>query len=52
MPPYRDQILELLSDGDNKTGEMINAIEGNPVAIKHALSRLVELGVVVRVRHG
>ncbi len=51
--PFREQILSILaSDGRKKTAELVAAIDGHPKAIKNELSRLVELGEIVRVRWG
>ena len=50
--PFRDQIRSLLTDGEKKTAELIEAIDGNPEAIKHELTRLVNAGDIVRVRRG
>ena len=50
--PFRDQICAILADGETKTKEFIEQIEGNPQAIKHELARLVAADKIVRVRHG
>ncbi len=50
--PFREQILSLLADGEKKTAEFIDTIEGHPKAIKNELSRLVDTGVIVRVQWG
>ena len=51
--PFREQILSILaSDGQKKTAELVAAIDGHPKAIKNELSRLVEMGEIVRVRWG
>lgn len=50
--PFREQILSLLSDGEKKTSEIIEAIEGNPESIKNELGRLTNIGEIVRVRWG
>ena len=50
--PFRDQIRSLLTDGEKKTAELIEAIDGNPEAIKHELTRLVNADDIVRVRRG
>ena len=49
---FREQIQTLLADGEKKTAELIEAIDGNPEAIKHELTRLVNAGEIVRVRRG
>ena len=50
--PFHVQIFELLSDGEKTTSEIVEAIEGNPGAIKNELTHLVEAGEIVRVRRG
>ena len=50
--PFRQQILEMLNDGDKKTAELVQAIEGNPEAVKNELKRLVDRGEIVRVQRG
>ena len=49
---FREQILSLLADGEKKSAEMITAIDGNPAAIHHELSRLTKTGEIVKVRRG
>ena len=51
--PFREQILSTLaSGGEKRTAELVATIEGHPKAIKNELSRLVEIGEIVRVRWG
>ena len=50
--PFHVQILELLSDGEKTTSEILEAIEGNPGSIKNELTHLVETGEIVRIRRG
>ncbi len=50
--PFHVQILEMLSDGQKTTSEIVEAIEGNPGAIKNELTYLVESGEIVRIRRG
>ena len=50
--PFREQILSLLADGEKTTAELIEDIEGNPEAVKHELTRLVNADKIVRIRHG
>ena len=50
--PFHVQIFELLSEGEKTTPEILEAIEGNPGSIKNELTRLVEMGEIVRVRRG
>ena len=49
---FREQILILLADGDKKTPEITEAIEGNPKAINTELTRLVNLGEIEKVKRG
>ena len=49
---FRQQILSLLVDAEKKTAELIDAIDGNPEAIKHELTRLVNAGDIIRARRG
>ena len=48
--PFRDQIFLMLSSGERKTSELIDAIEGHPGSIKNELKRLVDAGEIVKVR--
>lgn len=50
--PFKEQIITLLADGDKRTAEFIEAIEGHPKAIKNELGRLVDTGEIVKVRWG
>ncbi|MDE0469516.1 MAG: type IV toxin-antitoxin system AbiEi family antitoxin domain-containing protein [Candidatus Poribacteria bacterium] len=50
--PFRQQILALLADGEKKTPEFVEAIQGHPKAINTELTRLVEIGEIVKVRRG
>ena len=50
--PFREQILSLLSDSEKKTAEIVSVIQGHPKAINNELTRLVETGEIVKVRHG
>lgn len=50
--PFRQQILSLLADGEKRTAELVDAIEGHPKAVKNELKRLVDMGEIVRVRWG
>ena len=50
--PFHVQIFEMLADGQKTTPEILEAIEGNPGAIKNELTRLVETGEIVRIRRG
>ena len=48
--PFQEQIFSLLENGEKKTSELIDSIEGHPGAVKNELKRLVETGEVVKVR--
>ncbi|MYI95146.1 type IV toxin-antitoxin system AbiEi family antitoxin domain-containing protein [Candidatus Poribacteria bacterium] len=50
--PFRDQILELLADGEMTTPEIVEAIEGHPKAINSKLTRMVETGEIVKIKRG
>lgn len=50
--PFKEQIITLLANGDKRTAEFIEAIEGHPKAIKNELGRLVDTGEIVKVRWG
>ena len=49
---FREQILKLLADGEKKTPEIVAAIQGHPKAINTELTRLVNLGEIVKIRRG
>ena len=50
--PFHIQILDLLSDGEKTTSEIVESIQGNPGAIKNELTHLVETGEIMRIRRG
>ena len=50
--PFRKQILALLADGEKTTPEFVAAIQGHPKAINTELTRLVEIGDIVKVKRG
>ena len=50
--PMREQILEALADGEKKTAELAEQIEGHPKAVINELTRLVKRGEILRVRWG
>ena len=50
--PFKEQIFTLLAEGETKTAEIIESIEGNHKAIDNELRRLVELGEIIRVKRG
>ncbi|MDE0689091.1 MAG: hypothetical protein OXI61_13050 [Candidatus Poribacteria bacterium] len=49
---FRKQILTLLADGEKRTLELTAAIQGHPKAINTELTRLVRIGVIVKVKRG
>ncbi len=49
---FREQILELLVDGEKTTPEFAAAIQGHPKAINTELTRLVNRGDIVKVKRG
>ncbi len=49
---FREQILSLLGDGEEKAAEVVAAIDGNPKAVNHELVRLANAGEIVKVRWG
>ena len=50
--PFREQITALLADGEKKTPEIVEAIQGHPKAINTELTRLVNMGEIVKVKRG
>ena len=50
--PLREQILSALADGEKKTAELVEIVEGYPTAIKNELRRLVNAGEIERVKRG
>ena len=50
--PFREQIIALLADGEKKTPEIVEAIQGHPKAINTELTRLVKNGEIVKVKRG
>ena len=49
---FREQILELLADGEKKAADVVSTIDGNPSAIYHELRRLAIIGEIVKVGWG
>ena len=49
---FREQILSLLANGEKKTSELVDAIDGHPTSIRNELKRLVDTGEIVKVRWG
>ena len=50
--PFREQIIALLADGEKKTPEIVEAIQGHPKAINAELTRLVNNGEIIKVKRG
>ena len=50
--PLEVQILNLLADGEKTTMELIDRVQGNPGAVKNALTKLVKQNEIVRIRQG
>ena len=50
--PCREQILALLANGEKRTPELTEVIQGHPKAINTELTRLVEIGEIVKVQQG
>jgi len=50
--PFREQILALLVNGERKTAEFMETIDGQPKAIDNELRRLVKNGEIIKVRRG
>ena len=48
--PLREQILDALADGEMKTAELVEAVDGYPTTIKNRLRELVDAGDVVKVK--
>lgn len=48
--PIRDQILDALADGEKRTAELTEQIDGHPKSVINELTRLVKRGEIVRVR--
>ena len=49
---FREQILALLADGEKKTPEFVETIQGHPKAINTELTRLVNTGDIVKIKRG
>jgi hypothetical protein len=50
--PFREQILSLLANGEKRTSELVDTIEGHPTSVRNELKRLVDVGEIVKVRWG
>ena len=49
---FREQIFSLLANGEKRTSELVEAIEGHPTSVRNELKRLVDDGEIVKVRWG
>ena len=49
---FREQIFTLLANGEKRTSELVDAIEGHPTSVRNELKRLVDAGEIVKVRWG
>ena len=49
---FREQIFSLLANGEKKTSELVDAIDGHPTSVRNELKRLVDAGEIVKVRWG
>lgn len=49
---FRQQILTILAEGKKTTPEIVAAIEGHPKAINTELTRLVNIGEIVKIKRG
>ena len=50
--PLEVQILNLLADGEKTTVALMDAVQGNPGAVKNALTKLVRQNEIIRIRQG
>ena len=50
--PFREQIFSLLANGEKRTGDLVEGIEGHPTSVRNELKRLVDAGEIVKVRWG
>ena len=49
---FREQIFSLLANGEKKTSELVDAIDGHPTSVRNELKRLVNTGKIVKIRWG
>ncbi|MCG9128200.1 hypothetical protein JT359_11415 [Candidatus Poribacteria bacterium] len=50
--PFRYQIFSILSDGEKKTAEIMEGIDGHPTSVKNELKRLVDNEEILKIRRG
>ena len=50
--PFKEQIFSLLAEGEKKTAELMETVEGHPTSVKNELKRLVDSGEVIKVHRG
>ena len=48
--PLREQILDVLADGEMKTAEIVAAVDGYPTTIRNRIRELVDAGEVVKLK--
>ena len=48
--PLRKQILDALTDGEMKTAEIVEAIDGYPTTIRNRIRELVDAGEIVKLK--
>ncbi len=49
---FREQIFSLLANGEKRTSELVDAIDGHPTSVRNELKRLLDTGELVKVRWG
>ena len=49
---FREQIFSLLANGEKRASELVDAIDGHPTSVRNELTRLVDIGEIVKVRWG
>ena len=48
--PLREQILNVLADGEMKTAEIVAAVDGYPTTIRNRIRELVDVGEIVKLK--
>ena len=48
--PLREQILDVLADGEMKTAEIVAAVDGYPTTIRNRIRELVDAGEIVKLK--
>ena len=49
---FREQIFSFLANGEKKTSELVDAIDGHPTSVRNELKRLIDAGEIVKVQWG